>query len=105
MDPLEKDHGYLQEAFKFPGSTSSLPTVTGVCQSHHHITRVPATEAANIALIPVTTEEDLIERTEEGKIYSPHDSRPSFWSPFACRKDSISTDRIYWDQVHQSDHP
>jgi hypothetical protein len=32
---------------------------------------------------------------------SPSETESTSWSPFACRKDSIPTDRIFWDQVSQ----
>jgi hypothetical protein len=101
MDPLEKEPGYLHEAFRIPGSSSDSATVTGVCQSHHHITRVRTSETPNLSPKPEGGEERLMKRSEEeeGEVSPLRDAESSSWSPFACRKDFIPTERIFWDQV------
>lgn len=89
MDQLEKESGYFHHSFLIP-SDGTVPSVVGVCQSHHHITRVN---------LPVSLGgEDLASSDEaliENQSLPPDQERT--WSPFGCKR--ISTDRIFWDQV------
>jgi hypothetical protein len=107
VDPVEKGTGSVHEAFTIAGPQ----TVVGVCQSHHHITRVRHSNAIpqlfevnDTAAHPTnpqtsTGEEQLLDRNESSSAPAAAGGAP--WNPFGCSQ-TASLDCIFCDQVRFS---